>query len=123
MTIFLVIFGFATAFAGVLILINPEWIFGYLRKNIASPSLHVVAVVLRLILGVLMIAYADMSRFPTVILILGWLSIIAALVFALIGRRNFIRLMSWALGLSKSFGRVGGLFATFFGAFLAYAFV
>jgi hypothetical protein len=39
------------------------------------------------------------------------------------GRRNFNRLMSWALSLSKPFGRVGGVVAVAFGAFLIYAFV
>jgi len=54
---------------------------------------------------------------------LGWLSIIAALTFAVIGRRNFTRLMSWALSLSIPFGRFGGVFAAAFGVFLIYAFV
>jgi hypothetical protein len=31
--------------------------------------------------------------------------------------------MTWALSLSKSFGRVGGIIAMAFGAFLIYAFV
>jgi hypothetical protein len=31
--------------------------------------------------------------------------------------------MSWALSLSKTFGRVGGILAVAFGAFVIYAFV
>ena len=54
---------------------------------------------------------------------LGGLSIVAAFTFALMGRGNFIRLMSWALSLLKPFGRVGGSFTAAFGAFLIYAFI
>ncbi|MBW2284657.1 MAG: hypothetical protein JRF65_08675, partial [Deltaproteobacteria bacterium] len=60
---------------------------------------------------------------PTVIEVIGWISIAAAIFLAVMGRRNFTRLMSWALSLSKPFARVGGIFAVAFGAFLIYAFI
>ena len=66
---------------------------------------------------------SNISEFPFVIEVIGWLSIVAAIFLAVIGRRNFNRLMSWALSLSKPFGRVGGVLAAAFGAFLIYAFV
>jgi hypothetical protein len=55
--------------------------------------------------------------------VIGWLSIVAAIFLAVMGRRNFNRLMSWALSLSKPFGRVGGVLAVALGAFLIYSFV
>jgi hypothetical protein len=45
------------------------------------------------------------------------------MILAVIGRNNFKRLMSWALSLLKPFGRVGGVAAVGFGAFLFYAFI
>jgi threonine/homoserine/homoserine lactone efflux protein len=123
MTLFIIIFGALTLLAGIIIVINPEMIFGFLRNHLDSPILHILAGAIRFALGVLLIYQANMSKFPSVIEVLGWLSIGAAIFLTFMGRRNFNRLMSWALSLSKSFGRVGGVFAVAFGAFLIYVFV
>ena len=123
MTLLIIIFGALTLLAGIIIVVNPEVIFGYLRNNLHRPGLHILAVVVRLVLGVLLISQSGVSRFPFVIEIIGWLSVVAAIVLAVIGRRNFNRLMSWALSFAKPLGRIGGLLAAAFGAFLVYAFV
>jgi len=123
MTLLIIIFGALTLLAGIVIVINPEVIFGILRKNLDKLVLHILAVVVRLVLGALLIYQSNISKFPFAIEIIGWLSIVAAIFLAVMGRRNFNRLMSWALSLSKPFGRVGGVFAVAFGAFLIYAFV
>lgn len=122
MTALIIVFGALTLLAGVVILVRPEIIFGYLRSNIGKPALHILAVVVRLTIGVLLITQASLSRYPLAIEILGWLSIVAALSLALMGRRNFLRLMSWALTFLNPFGRVGGVVAAAFGGFLIYAF-
>lgn len=123
MTELIIVFGALTLLAGVVIVINPEVIFGYLRHNLEKPALHILAVVVRLVIGVLLILQSDLSKYPLVIEILGWLSIVAALSLAVIGRQSFISLMSWALNFLKPFGRVGGVFAAAFGGFLVHAFV
>ena len=123
MTVLIIIFGALTLLAGIVIIINPEVIFCFLRNNLDKLVLHVLAVVIRLVIGALLIYQSNISKFPFVIEVIGCLSIVAAIFLAVMGRRNFNRLMSWALSLSKSFGRVGGVFAVAFGAFLIYAFV
>lgn len=123
MSLLIIVFGVLTLIAGIIIIINPDIIFGYLRNNIDRLSLHITAVTVRIVIGVLLITQAGVSRFPLAVEILGWLSIIAALTFAIMGRSNFRRLMNWALSLTKPFGRVGGVFAVAFGAFLIYAFL
>ena len=122
-TLFILFFAVLTLLAGMIILLDPEIIFAYLRKNIHRLSLHITAVTVRLVIGVLLISQSEVSRFPFVIEVLGWLSIAAALTFALMGRRNFNRLMAWALSILKPYGRVGGVFAAAFGGFLLYAFI
>lgn len=119
----IMLFATATIVAGIIIVINPETIFGLLRNKLESLSLHILAVVVRVILGVALIMYATESRYPTVISILGWISIVAASVLGIMGHTNFKRLMSWALSLAPSFGRIGGLLAILFGSFLIYAVV
>ena len=123
MTFLIIIFGTLTLLVGIIILIHSEIIFSFLRNNLEKLSLHIIAVAVRLILGLLLIVQADISRFPMVIEALGGLSIIAALMLTVIGRDKFVRLMTWALSLSIPFGRFGGLLAAGFGAFLIYAFV
>lgn len=123
MTELIIIFGALTFLAGVVIVINPEVIFGYLRRNLDKPAIHTLAIAVRLILGALLILQSDLSKYPLIIEILGWLSIVAALSLAVMGHQNFIRLMSWALNFLKPFGRVGGVLATAFGGFLVHAFV
>lgn len=122
MTVLIIIFGALTLLAGIVIVINPEIIFGFLRKKLDKPELHILAVVVRLVLGVLLIYQSNVSRFPLVIEIIGWLPIVAAIFLGVMGRRNFKRLMAWALSLVKIFGRVGGALAVAFGSFLIYAF-
>jgi len=123
LSLLLIIFGILTFLAGIVILINPEIIFGFLRKNLDKQILHILAVVIRLVLGAFLVLESDISRFPLVIEIMGWLSIIAAIILGIIGRRHFNSLMTWSLSLSKAFGRIGGIIALLFGAFLIYAFV
>jgi len=123
MTVLIIIFGALTLVAGIVIIINPEVIFGFLRKNLDNLAVHILAVVVRLVIGVLLIYQSSISKFPLVIEIIGWLSIVAAIIIAIMGRRNFNRLMSWALSLSQPLGRVGGVLAVAFGTFLIYAFV
>lgn len=123
MTVLIIIFGALTLLTGIVIVIKPEVIFGFLRNNLDKMVLHILAVVIRLVLGALLIYQSNISKFPVVIEVIGWLSIVAAMSLAVIGRHNFNRLMSWALSLSKPFSRVGGIIAVVFGAFLIYAFV
>ena len=123
MTYIIIIIGFLILLAGVVILINPQAIFGPLKDNSDKLFIHIIAVVVRIILGILLVSQSDLSRYPVIIEILGWLSIIAGIALALIGRNNFKRLMSWAFSLLEPFGRVGGIIASAFGAFIVYAFI
>ena len=118
----IILFGALTLTAGLAILANPDSVFGPLRRYADRLSIQVTAVAVRLVLGLLLIDQANLSRFPAVIAILGWLSLAAALAIAVMGRRNFKRLMAWAFAMAGKFGRAAGIVAVSFGAFLVYAF-
>ena len=123
MTLFIIIFGTVTCLAGIVILVDPEIVFGFLRKNYDKIVLQIIAVATRFVLGAFLIYQSDVSKYPLAIEIIGWLSIVAALFFTVIGRNNFIRLIAWALSQVRTLGRVGGVIASAFGAFLIHAFV
>jgi len=121
MNYIIILFSAATIVAGTIIVMHPETVFDLLRRKMDSLGLHISAVVVRLIIGAALVMYAAESKYPTAILILGWISIAAAAVFGIMGRTKFIGLMSWALGLAPSLGRVGGVLAILFGGFLIHA--
>ena len=102
-------------------MINPESIFGMMHRKLESIGLHVLAVIIRIVIGVALIICASESKYPTAILTLGWISIVAATVLAVMGRNNFKRVISWALSLKPVFGRLGGFIAILFGFFLIYS--
>ena len=123
MNLAIILFGALSVLAGIVILFNPEVIFGHLRRNIDRPAIQITAVAVRLVIGALLIQQSAQSKYPLAIEILGWLAIAAAAIMAVMGRRNFIALMTWALDFLKPYGRAGGVFAAAFGGFLVYAFV
>lgn len=123
MTVFIIIFGSLTCLAGMVIFVNPKIVFGFLRKNSDKIELQILAVAIRLVLGTFLIYQSGASKYPLAIEIIGWLSIVAAVFFAVIGRNNFSKLMAWALSQVQTLGRVGGVIALAFGAFLIHAFV
>jgi hypothetical protein len=123
MTLLIILFGVLITMAGIVIIINPETLFGFLRNNSEKLVLQVLAVGARVVLGLLLIYQSSESRYPLVIEVIGWISLAAALFLAVIGRRNFSRLMSWALSFVKPYGRLGGILAAAFGVFLVHAYI
>ena len=81
MNYIIILFSTATIVAGIIIVINPKTVFGLIRRNSESLSLHILAVVVRIIIGVALIMCATESKYPTTILIIGWISIVAASVW------------------------------------------
>jgi len=69
MNYIVILFGAATLVAGIIILINPETVFGLLRRKSESLGMHILAVFVRIILGVALILCAAASKYPTTILI------------------------------------------------------
>jgi hypothetical protein len=98
-----------TLVAGIVMVINLNVIFGVLRKHVEKLELHILAIVVRLVLGVVVIVQSNVSKFPLVIEILGWIAIVAAIVLGVIGRHNFKRLMAWALSLATTYAALAGL--------------
>lgn len=123
MNLLIILFGLLTLLAGLVIIYRPGIVFGPIRKHMEETGIYLLAIVLRAVLGALLISQAGLSRFPLLIEVLGWLSLLAATIFLLIGQARFVRLMSWALSLTETMGRLSGGIASAFGMFLVYAFV
>ena len=109
-------------FSGISLLINPEFIFGWMEVNVAKTSLYISAIVVRLIFGILFIIAAKESNYPGVIKFFGFLFIIAAIIFIFIGHERFKDFSSSLIPDVKPFAPVSGLLSIAFGGFLFYAF-
>ena len=123
MTILIFVFATLMLIVGLMMMIKPLTIFNLLIKNSKKLWLYAIAILTRLLLGALLVYQANVSKFPHAIDLLGWIIIIAAIIFILIGRKKFIHLISWATQLVKTFGRFAGVLAIGFGGFLIYAFI
>ena len=121
MNYLIILFSAATMVAGVVIAISPETIFSPIRRHYESFGMHLLAVVLRIVLGIALVMCASSSKYPVAIEFIGWITLLAALVLGIMGRTQFKRLIAWALGIPNGFRRMGGLLAAFFGAFLIHA--
>jgi hypothetical protein len=119
----ILVFGVLLVLIGIAVLVKPNAVFGYMGRHSKTLHIHILAVVVRLILGAALISYAAESRYPIVLEILGWISVAAAIMLAAIGRSRFMRLMDWALKLTDSFGPYAGILVIVFGGFLVYAVV
>lgn len=117
------IFGLLIAFAGFMLLLKPELLLDFISRHAGNPILYASAIVVRLVLGLLLVTMAGLSRFPLVVTVLGWIAVIAAVTIAWIGQDRFALLVNWIMDVITPFSRVGGAFAFVFGIFLLYAFL
>lgn len=117
------VFGSAILLSGAAMLVRPDAVARLFRNKSDSLGLHVLAVVIRLILGAALIGYATASKYPLALQIFGWLSVGGAIILAGMGRARFKAVISWALGFASSLMRFAGLLAAALGGFLIYAVV
>ena len=123
MLIILIVTGAVLVMTGLIILYKPEIIFGLITQKAESPLLHLLAIVVRIILGSLLVINAEASKLPLIIRLFGVISIVAALFLTAMGRARFIRLMYWMLAFIDPLGRIAGFVVAVFGVFLVYSFI
>lgn len=123
MELIIIIFGGLIIVGGVGMLVKPDFIFDFLKRESGNRNLHLFAIIIRLLIGIILILFAGMSAYPTIMEALGWFTVIAAVALILIGRKNFQRLIDWAVTFLKPYRFIGGLLAIVFGGFLIYAFL
>jgi hypothetical protein len=121
MTYIILLFGIFIIFAGMVLIVRPDYIMNHFRKYEDSFSLHFFAVFVRIVLGIAFVIGASGSKYPLILQIFGWLSFSAALVLSVIGRENFKRLIKWTTKITPLFRRLMGFFAILLGCFFIYA--
>ncbi len=122
MKLIIKLFGVLMLIAGISLLVKPESLIGWIEDNMQSTSLYIFAIAVRFVFGILFIMVASESRFPVVFKVLGYLFIIAAIVFIFIGQERFIDFISSVIPHVDPYARVASVFVMAFGGFLIYAF-
>ena len=122
MKLIIKLFGILMLLSGISLLIKPEIIFGWIENKMENTSLYIFAIVVRLVLGILFIVAARESKYPGVIKFLGYLFIIAAIIFIFMGQESFQDFITTLIPDVKPFAPVSGLLSIAFGGFLIYAF-
>lgn len=122
MKIFIKLFAVFLLFAGFSLLIKPELIIDWIDNNRGSTSLFVFAIVARLVFGIAFLLAAKESKYPAVINMLGYLFIIAAVTFLVIGQDRFHNLVASLIPHLSPLAPVAGLLSMAFAIFLFYAF-
>lgn len=122
MKIIIKLLGIFLLIAGLLLLIYPDLIYSWITKNSGTKLLYISATIGRFGLGMLLLFAAGNSRFPLAIRIFGGLSLIASVVFLLMGHEKFKLFLIDILPLYQSYALVSGLLSLAVGTFLIYAF-
>ena len=120
MKLIIKLLGILIVLIGVSLLIKPEIIFGWIEDNMLNKSLYIFAIVFRLIFGILLIIAAKESKYPRVIKFIGYLAVLAAIVFIFMGQTNFLDFVSSGIPAIKPYASVVGLVAILIGGFLIY---
>ena len=108
---------------GLSLLIKPQFILGWIENNTSDFSLYVFAIAARLILGFLFVIVAKDTKFPNLIRVLGYIAILAAIVFIFIGHESFQNFIASFIDDVKSIALVISLVGMLLGSFLFYAFL
>lgn len=122
MKICIQIIGVLIIIAGLVLLISPNSIFGWLEDNYNSKGFYFAAIGFRLILGGLLLYTARESRYPLAMKIIGLIALIAALSFIFIGFENFQQIIESIMPDIRPFAPIGSIIGLFLGCFLFYAF-
>jgi hypothetical protein len=100
---------------------RPRQFTDSLLKLADSVWMHIMAAAARIAIGIALVLYADHSRFPLALHILGWLAIVAGVIFIFVPREKFIELVHWAFNRFAPYTRFAALAAALFAGFLIYA--
>lgn len=122
MKIIINFFGILIILISIFLLIKPESIYDWLGDNLDNTSMYISAIVGRLVFGILFVTAAKESKYPTGIKFLGYLMIIAAIIFIFNGIEGFQDFMSSLIPNIKPYAFLHGLFGMGIGGLIIYAF-
>lgn len=115
------LFGAAIAGLGVLGCLRPDSLIRFVQASWRPSTGLYLAIAIRVVFGLVLLAAAGESRFPGILRVLGVVALAAAAILPLIGRARLQRFVQWWIERPAVFVRAWAVAAAAFGAFLLYA--
>lgn len=106
---------------GGMMIYRPKAIPDMTRLYIDDTALQVYASIGRILLGIALVRYADYSRLPILVTILGTASLLSGIAFLFMPAEKFRDFMRTMLAKVESFGIYPGVFGVIVGLILLYA--
>jgi hypothetical protein len=114
-------FGALVLALGLVGLVRPQGLVGFVKRAWATRGGLYLAVGLRLVLGIALLLAAARSKAPVALAILGWLSLLGAALVPIVGYARARAFVEWWERRPAAFVRGWSLAACAFGVFLAWA--
>jgi predicted membrane channel-forming protein YqfA (hemolysin III family) len=121
MTTVVAMFGLVIFALGVIGIVQPDSLMRLVERPWRTSAGLYLAMGLRAVLGLLLIAAAASTRFPTAIAALGVLSLVSAGLIPVLGLARIRRFVDWWLARPPAVIRLWSGVACAFGGFLVYA--
>ena len=119
MAIIVSILGGLITLSGIIGIANPHRLIN-LIEHWHGPTRFWIAILVRVVLGVVLFAAAPACRLPMFVRIVGVISIVAALGILILGRTRLDSFIRWWL-IRPALIRISGFVAVAFGVLLVYA--
>jgi len=100
--------------------LSPKAMTGWMLNFWEKPSAFYAAVIGRLVMGALFILVAATSRLPDLFMIIGGLSIAAAVIIAIVGRDRVDKVIRWGMRLPPMIMRLWCLMGVGLGLLMGY---
>ncbi len=120
----IILFGIFILIAGLIMLFNPSKAREILRKAGSTNLINYGEITLRLLIAIAIILYADLSKYPDALNILGWFMLVTALILYAVPRKlhHYFSLQCAEI-LKPLYFRILAPLSFFFGGVLIYSVV
>jgi len=115
------IFGVVMVVISLFMIVKPEAWVQIVLRFVRMPYMHPIEIIIRLGFGLLFIQFAEHSKFPLVIKIVGYVLLAVGIGLMLMPPSFHRRLALWAVEKVSKYFRPAGFFSLAFGVFLIYA--
>lgn len=113
-----ILYGIAILFVSLRAIVIPDRLRRLVQRVTEPGSGYIAGTVIRLVLGLSLLAAAEQARWPGVFTAIGGLTLIAAFTLLLLGRPRERRMADWLTGFSDNMLRLATLPALLFGVLL-----
>jgi hypothetical protein len=114
------VFGAVLAFFGIIVLVRPEVLEGFLVFWQREGRLQ-LALLVRLVMGSVLVTAAPQCRLPWVILVMGVVIFVSGVTGLIVGSRRLRSLMRWYADRSPVVHRLWAVASTGLGVLVLYA--